>query len=357
MTILFITADTIGFPTGGGLVCHHEVAALKSLGLDVHTVSRPDLNPARYHIPDSPFAYDHLALDTVLRKLSSSSRPPRLVHFYSGSFSNTIRHLRSLGIPVTYTMAAHDRQESIREFETLLGAYPFPHVQDPHSWSLYSEGIRHADIMIAPSQASARLLEGQGARTVEIIPHGTETPEIVPPLPESFSAGYLGQPGPDKGLLYLIRAWGSLADDQAPLLLAGDGSDQLGALIGANVDCGRFELLGRVSHAKDLYERVSVYIQPSVTEGFGIEILEAMAYGRPVIVSEGAGGSDVVTSGEDGFVVPRRNPEAIAKHLRWFRANPSKTAEMGERAGKRARAFTWEIIRKKYAELWQAVIA
>ena len=152
---------------------------------------------------------------------------------------------------MSYTLVAHSRRESIREFETLVGAYPFPHVTEPHIWALYSEGVRQADIAIAPSQASAKELKGQGCRAVEIVPHGTDIPEVAPALPESFSVGYLGQTGPDKGLLYLIKAWGSLGDETATLSLAGDRSDQLGPLIAANVDGGRFDLLGRVPRAED----------------------------------------------------------------------------------------------------------
>ena len=81
-----------------------------------------------------------------------------------------VRHLKSLGVPVSYTIAAHDRRESMQEFETLLGAYPFPHVKEPHIWALYTEGVRQSDVAIAPSEASAKELKGRGCRAVEIIP-------------------------------------------------------------------------------------------------------------------------------------------------------------------------------------------
>jgi glycosyltransferase involved in cell wall biosynthesis len=295
-------------------------------------------------------------MDEAYRRFSAPGRKPRLVHIYSGTFSNTVRYFKALGVPVSFTVAAHSRKETISEFETLFGEYPFLEVRDPDSWRLYSEGVRQADLVIAPSQVSSRELLEEGARNVEIVPHGAEIPASAPALPESFCAGYLGQSGPDKGLIYLIRAWGCLADQSATLFIAGDGSNELAPLVSANADLGRFELLGRVPHARDLYQRISVYVQPSVTEGFGIEIVEAMAHGRPVIASEGAGASEVLTHGEDGFVVPRRDPDAIAKHLEWFKNHPDKIAEMGSNAREKAKRYTWEKVRAKYVELWRRLI-
>ncbi|HEY3235154.1 MAG TPA: glycosyltransferase family 4 protein [Polyangiaceae bacterium] len=356
MTVLFITADTVGSPTGGGLVCYQESEALRSLGLDLVTLSGKDLALERYQLPSSPFLYDYLALDAVSRNFADRSSKPDLVHFYSGVFTATVRCLKMLGVPVSYTNPAHSRKETIQEFEMLCGGYPFPHVKEPHIWALYSEGYRRADLVIAPSQASAIELKAEGCKHVEVVPHGTDIPDQVPPLPDTFCAGYLGQYGPDKGLAYLFRAWGSLGYEDATLILAGDGTDELPPVISANAGSGRFEVMGRVPQPEDLYRRISVYVQPSVTEGFGIPILEAMAHGRPVIASEGAGGAEVLTHGEDGFVVPRRDPDAIAKHLRWFKENPEKIAQMGFNARETAKKYTWEAVRSRYVELWQGYI-
>ena len=66
-----------------------------------------------------------------------------------------------------------------------------------------------------------------------------------------------------------------------------------------------------VDNVGKMYNSCSVYVQPSVTEGFGIPVLEAMAYARPVIVTEGAGVYELVDDGKEGFVVPIRNPDVI----------------------------------------------
>jgi len=93
----------------------------------------------------------------------------------------------------------------------------------------------------------------------------------------------------------------------------------------------------------------------SVNEGFGITALEAMAHGRPVIVAEGAGSHDVVRNGVDGFIVPVRDPDAIAEKIDWFKDNPDKLREMGKEAQKTARKYSWDKIEQHYQEVYAGV--
>ncbi|GAH55084.1 unnamed protein product, partial [marine sediment metagenome] len=136
------------------------------------------------------------------------------------------------------------------------------------------------------------------------------------------------------------------------LLLAGGGTETLEPLIRQVANQGQFKILGRVPDVSDVYNACSVYCQPSVTEGFGIEVPEAMAHGRPVVVSEGAGASDLVEDGVTGFMVPIRSPEAIAEKIDWFRNNREKIPEMGQKARREARNFTWDKIRRQYARIF-----
>ncbi|GAJ12465.1 unnamed protein product, partial [marine sediment metagenome] len=189
-------------------------------------------------------------------------------------------------------------------------------------------------------------------RNVVVIPHGVTLPKQVKPIPEKFDCAYIGAVDPDKGLIYLINAWGMLNYPDSRLILAGGGTETLEPFIRQLNDKGQFLLLGRVPDVAEIYSACSVYIQPSPTEGFGIEVLEAMAHGRPVIVSEGAGASDLVEDSVTGFVVPIRDPAAIADRINWFRNNREKIPEMGQKARREARNFTWDKIRRQYARIF-----
>ncbi|KKN87059.1 hypothetical protein LCGC14_0263290 [marine sediment metagenome] len=352
MISLYCTADTIGTETGGGIVTKNELEALKSVSEVGLVLERDSIIPSRFQQPDSPFLFDYFALEQIC----TSTLHFDIAHFYSGTFTLSVKHLKEKGTKVSYMVPAHDREDSIAEFLKLRGSYPYVHIRDDNLWRIFSEGYRLADVVIAPSTKSAELFKSEGCRNMIVIPHGTNLPKDVKPLPDRFDVGYLGALGPDKGVIYLVQAWTMLNYSDSRLILAGSGTEALAPEIRNIAAEGLFVLLGRVASPSDLYNVCSVYCQPSVTEGFGIEVLEAMAHGRPVIVSEGAGASDLVDDGVTGFVVPIRSPEAIAERINQLKALPSyELAEMGQKAMRKARNFTWGRIRKRYARLFTSL--
>jgi len=350
MISLYCTGDSIGTETGGGIVTKNELEALKSVSEVGLVLERDSIIPSRFQQPDSPFLYDYFALEQIW------DRHFDIAHFYSGTFTFTVKHLKEKGTKVSYTGAAHDREASIAEFLKLVGNYPWAHIRDDNLWRIFVEGYRLADVVIGPSIKSAELLRSYGCQNAVVIPHGTNLPKNVEPIPDRFDVGYLGAIGPDKGVLYLLQSWAMLNYSDSRLILAGSDTGTLEPLIREIAGEGQFVLLGRVASPSDLYNACSVYCQPSVTEGFGIEVLEAMAHGRPVVVSEGAGASDLVEDGVTGFIVPIRSPEAIAEKINQLKGLPSyELAEMGQKARNKAENYTWEKIRKRYAQLFSTL--
>ena len=83
------------------------------------------------------------------------------------------------------------------------------------------------------------------------------------------------------------------------------------------------------------YSLADVMVLPSITEGFGYVIGEAMACGCPVIATENTGGPDFFTDGVEGFIVPIRSPQAIAEKLVWLYEHPEERVEMRHAALRR----------------------
>ena len=369
---LYITADHVGTPTGGGSVTYHELKALRALG-EVQVISRQEMVPLLEKLPNTPFLQDYVA-SYLLRDAR-----PNLVHIYGGCFSQTVRLLKERGATVTYTAAAHDRRLSIEEFARLGLAYPYSHIADEYLWQMYLSGYKMADLVICPSEQSARLMREYGCVNVKVIPHGCEVPPSSPPspapappptpYPDQFTAGYLGQVGPDKGLVYLLRAWalfplsrekllrpGALfPPPRGKLLIAGPGTETLGWLV-QETGARNVELLGFIPSVEDFYKRITVYVQPSITESFGLEVLEAMARGRPVIVSEGTGARDCIVPGETGLVVPIRNSSLLAGAITYLYGQPQLVSEMGRKAVEQARKFTWDKVQASYVKTWKELL-
>jgi glycosyltransferase involved in cell wall biosynthesis len=92
----------------------------------------------------------------------------------------------------------------------------------------------------------------------------------------------------------------------------------------------------------DYYSNSSVFVFPSLDDGFGVVIFEAMECGLPVIGTTNSGCSTIITDGDEGFIVPIRDSKAIFEKLKFLYENPSILKIMSEKAYKKAKEFTWD---------------
>jgi glycosyltransferase involved in cell wall biosynthesis len=90
-----------------------------------------------------------------------------------------------------------------------------------------------------------------------------------------------------------------------------------------------------------LMRTCDVLVLPSIVEGRALVQQEAMACGLPLIVTRNAGGDDLITEGETGFLVPIRTPEAIAEKMNWCATNRANLSGMAIAAQRRASELTW----------------
>jgi glycosyltransferase involved in cell wall biosynthesis len=204
---------------------------------------------------------------------------------------------------------------------------------------MYTKHIVEADVVVVHSKAGGEHLKRKcGISDYVVIPHGCEIPNLIHRrIPEEVVVGHLGVNGADKGQVYLIEALQVHLGCKVKSVIAGNGTQIWGGM-------------GYVPNPNVVYDSCSVYVQPSVTEGFGIPVL---AHARAVIVTDGVGASDLVDDGVNGFIVPIRDSKAIADKIQYFIDHPSAISMMGEMARETAKKYTWGIIRKKYQELWK----
>jgi glycosyltransferase involved in cell wall biosynthesis len=92
----------------------------------------------------------------------------------------------------------------------------------------------------------------------------------------------------------------------------------------------------------ELMQSCDVFCLPSLVEGRALVMQEAMSQGLPIIITPNTGGKDLVIDGETGFLVPIKNPLAIANKINWFVDNKSKIPFMSTQAKKHAAGYTWE---------------
>ena len=102
----------------------------------------------------------------------------------------------------------------------------------------------------------------------------------------------------------------------------------------------------------DEYERASVFVMPSLFEPFGIAFAEAMAHRLPCVGTNICAMPEIITHGQTGFLVPPRDPLALASRILELLASPALCREFGDRGYQRyAERFTWQAVAKRMLEV------
>ncbi len=184
-----------------------------------------------------------------------------------------------------------------------------------------SEAVRSHWGRAFPEAARAMRVVHNGVDVEMFRPRAEATAKCSEPA-KPFVFGVACRLAPIKGLTYLLEAVGRLRDDLREFRfdIGGEGPEQ-GRLEAQAGELGlgdHVRFLGPISPAAmpDFYHSIDALVLPSVSdEGFPLVVLEAMACGLPVIASDVGGTKEAVRSGLDGWVVPPRDPEALASAL------------------------------------------
>jgi glycosyltransferase involved in cell wall biosynthesis len=107
---------------------------------------------------------------------------------------------------------------------------------------------------------------------------------------------------------------------------------------------------------KAAYARSDVVVLPSRKEGFGLVIGEAWVYKKPVIVSKGAGVSELLIDGSNGYTFKSGDVKDLTKKLKTVLRNPKKAASLGERGRETVRAFYMDRTIKVISDIMDEVV-
>lgn len=292
-------------------------------------------------------------LDYFYASLLREPETVDLAHFYGASFNLTAKMMPKARKYAT--VPAHNLELSLDEWGKFgFWQPPPPHLTDDMMFRYLVHGLRNLTV-VCPSTNSQNYLKTKLDLDSVLIPHGTDTSVGYGADKPNFNVFHLSSFGPDKGQTYLLKAW-KLLQSREPKTITGKlKMCCYGIIETAYQNIQNLEAKQWVSETEkaSLYLNASVYVQSSVTEGFGLTVLEAMARGCPVIVTEGVGAKDCVTEGSDGFIVPIRNPDKIAEFIQFFHDNPSEVKRMGQNARRKAEQYSWDFIEARYVKLYE----
>ena len=210
-----------------------------------------------------------------------------------------------------------------------------------------------ADFLLAPSRIvrDSFVQRGYEQTKTAVLSYGVDLNSFHPLVNGRESNGTfrvicVAQVSLRKGQLYLLEAWKRLKLRDAELLLIGTISYDMNSIM--HQYDGLFRHIQFVPNHElhNYYGRSSVLVLPSLEDGFGYVVAEAMACGLPVITTANTGATDVIRDGKEGFVIPIRSPEAIAQRLELLYRNKPLREEMAGAALTKARG---ELSWAKYA--------
>ena len=192
------------------------------------------------------------------------------------------------------------------------------------------------DAVIAPSEFMRDSVIGRRfpAEKVTVIPNGVDTQEIRAGSQDNDYVFYMGRLSPEKGIETLLAAHAAIAD-RIKLVVAGTGP--LDQDLRARFPMVKF--LGHLSGAalQDAVQYASLVVVPSnCYENCPMSVLEAMAYGKPVVGSDMGGIPELIVQGETGFLFPAGDYNALRAQLLQLMQSPELRRRLGAAGRKRA---------------------
>ena len=255
-----------------------------------------------------------------------------------------------------------------------------PVLYTPHAWSFLvargpvergayvavegALGLVSAGIICVSSDEmdlGRRHLRGCGDK-LELVPNGIDPPPRTGRRPpgEEVVVGALARLTRQKGIEYLARAAAGMRGRRVRFVVAGDGPDLAG--LRGEVDRlglgGRFEFRGPVAGPWEFFAGIDVFALPSLWEGMPLVVLEAMAFGLPVVATDVGGVRDAIPDETFGAVVPPADPGALAAAIRRYADSSRLRERVGDAAQRRALArFTRDRMVERTIGVYESVLA
>ena len=215
------------------------------------------------------------------------------------------------------------------------------------------ETFAMADAVICASSFTKHSLAAAGSKVpAHVVGYGVDlnlfSARTVVPASKPLTVGFVGALSQRKGARYLLGALAALPKGSAKLIIYTRTSVDRELIRGyESVDV---EIRGGLSDA-DLsadMKRCDLVALPSIAEGFGLVILEAMACGVPVLCTTSTGGADFIAHRQNGLLIEPGSTEAIQRELEWALIHRDALFQIGQAARLEAEKHTWAAYRRKF---------
>ena len=199
----------------------------------------------------------------------------------------------------------------------------------------------------------------------EDMPYPDYAEKLWPPLKRRKVVLFMGRLSPEKGLDVLISSWPSVVKEEPSALLVVAGPDHKGYGATLKILAKKYDLdktilfTGMVQGEakKALLSNADLFVLPSYSEGFSMAVLEALAAGKPCVITTGCNFPEVQQAGA-GYVVPTGDRAALSNALlKLLALTDVQRKRMGDRGRQLVmKNYTWDIIARKMLIVYQCII-
>jgi glycosyltransferase involved in cell wall biosynthesis len=293
---------------------------------------------------------------------------PRLLRLLRPDLVHYTNYLAPLKTDVPYVVSIHDMS---------LTLFPRFHTLKKRllTSTLVPVVARRARSILTPSESSRRdviRFLGIDPARVTVVPYAPACPvtsveDALPRLAEQYGVRvpyflYVGTLEPRKNLLRVLRAFASVAPSLPDhrFLIVGQKGWKYAAILreaARGVLAERVSFLGYVPEADlpALYRHATAFVYPSLYEGFGLPVLEAMACGTPVLTSDRSSLLEVASGA--GLLVDPEDEEAIVDGLRRLAGDEALRQDLRARGLARASTYSWERTARETLAVYEQALA
>jgi glycosyltransferase involved in cell wall biosynthesis len=359
LSICMVSDDFLPSATGVGSHLQVVAAELAKRGHQVAVITARQPNQPQFEIWQGVRIYRtrtiklfgfYQAMPSVadVKKILDEVKPDRIhYHYLSFLLLRVLKISLKMGIPSVYTYHMSEvvltQPWCMRPFRSIIA-------------KKIVSSCNQFDHIISVSKNLANKLPKTGIKKPityisNPIIFSSKNDFVVNKKSENFTILFAGRLDPEKNIPYLFRAFKKLLETkpEAKLLIAGRGT-QLNNLEKLSVELGiqnKITFLGFLTHEalSKYYASCDVFVLPSIFETQGLVAMEAMWFGKPVIVTDQiVSAEELVDHGINGYIVKASSYNDLAHRLQTLANDPVLRAKMGEAGRERAKDYQPEIV-------------
>lgn len=215
----------------------------------------------------------------------------------------------------------------------------------------------NSSCILALSNDMKNIMQKSTNKQITIFSNGIDCSKFIKTNPTKNNIVFLGRLIKIKGIEYLINSLEFVKND-IQIHIIGDGEERLSLEKEAEKYKNKIKFYGKISNEENIniFSKSKIFVLPSIFEGQGIVLLEAMASGLPIVASNVDGIPSVIENNVNGFLVPSKNSKLIAEKIDYLLDNKDVWNEISNNNIEKAKQYDITNLTKQLLDIYKGVL-